>query len=591
MREKTAMAGHKSTTPRILHGTGIVDGVLYADAVWHVNASPRPEHPREIAEQCRPAELTRFQNAVANVSHHLDSLAAAAELGAATDAATDTAAGTESREIIAALSAIVQDRGFARIVAKKIDAGCDAEWAVDQAVEQFIERFTQAGGVVAARVTDLADLRSRLLCELRGEVASRLPMPQPAATGSRVLLCTDLAPVDLLTLDLAAYSGVITAGGGPTSHTAIVARQRGIPCVVAVGEDLATVNHGEPLLIDAATGTITIGADPAEARAAANRHLHERTADHQWRGPVRMTDGATVALLANVHDAASARIAAASPAAGVGLFRTEFALLAESTEPATAQQAAQYSEVLQAFLGKRVVFRTIDAGSDKPVKFLHQTQEENPALGVRGVRIARTHPGVIERQLDAIRAACDLANCAPESVQVMAPMAESVGEARWFAAHARVRGFSPGIMVETPAAALMAEFLASELDFLSIGTNDLTQYTMAADREMSTLADLCTPWQPAVLRLIRMVCAAAQRRGVPVGVCGEAAADPHLASVFVGLGASSLSMGSAAIGRVGSLLDTLSYADCVSASAAACAATDAEAARAAVATALNSRHA
>ncbi|MDU0477877.1 phosphoenolpyruvate--protein phosphotransferase [Staphylococcus chromogenes] len=562
------MSDTSPTTHRSLHGTGVVGGVIYADAVWHATGPERPGAPVDIAEADRPGELERFTNAVNAVAAHLDALA---------ENASD-----DAKAILTATSAMAKDRGLAKSVRKQINAGVDAEWALDQAVESFIAQFEKAGGVFAGRVTDLNDIRNRVLCQLRGVQAPTLPRADSSRSGALVLLCDDLAPADTLTLDLSTFAGLVTKGGGPTSHTAIVARQRGIPCIVAVGEDLQGISEGEPLLIDATRGTITLGADPAQAQATAEKFQVESAAARAWRGPVSMTDGATVTLLANVHDPDSAATAAAAPSEGIGLFRTEFALLSTQAEPTEEEQATGYAAVLRAFSGKKVVVRTIDAGSDKPVQFLTQPEEENPALGVRGLRIERSHPGVIDRQLDAIRIACDLAERTPESVWVMAPMVDTVSEARWFAERARARGFTAGIMVETPAVALTADSIVKEVDFVSIGTNDLTQYTMAADRQISELGDLCDPWQPAVLRLIRLVCEAGTQHNVPVGVCGESASDPYLACVLVGLGVKSLSMASPSIVNVGSRLDQKGMQDYRRAAEAACAAPDADAARAAV---------
>ncbi|AKK03329.1 phosphoenolpyruvate--protein phosphotransferase [Corynebacterium epidermidicanis] len=562
------MSENTSLTHNVLQGTGVVEGVIYADAVWHASAPERPQAPREIPEDLRPAELERFTNAVAAVAQRLDKLAASAD--------------ADAQAILTATAAMARDKGLAKAVRKQINGGIDAEWAIDVAVESFIAQFEKAGGVFAGRVTDLNDIRSRILSELRGEAPPSPPRADTSHSGALVLLADDLAPADTLTLDLSTFAGLVTKGGGPTSHTAIVARQRGLPCVVAVGDGLRAIEAGTPLLVNATAGTITVGADPELAQAAADQFARQQEAAKMWRGPVSMTDGNSVALLANVHDPASARDAAQAPAEGIGLFRTEFALLSAEVEPSTAEQAASYREVFEAFAGKKVVIRTVDAGSDKPVKFLNQDPEENPALGVRGLRIERKHAGVIDRQLEAIKQASELAGRTPESVWVMAPMVDTVAEAQWFVSRARAHGFTAGIMIETPAVALMADAVLREVDFVSIGTNDLTQYTMAADRQISELGDLCDPWQPAVLRLIRMVCAAGETHNVPVGVCGESAADPYLACVLVGLGVKSLSMASPSIVQVGSRLDTHSVADYQAAAQAACAAPDAEAARAAV---------
>jgi phosphotransferase system enzyme I (PtsI) len=226
-----------------------------------------------------------------------------------------------------------------------------------------------------------------------------------------------------------------------------------------------------------------------------------------------------------------------------------------------------------------VVLRTLDAGSDKPLAFATLPDEANPALGVRGLRIARRDPGLLERQLDAVAEAARATNSTP---WVMAPMVATVAEAADFAAQVRARGLVPGVMIEVPSAALLADRLLEHVDFLSIGTNDLSQYTLAADRLSADLADLTDPWQPALLLLVSMTAEAGKRRGKPVGVCGEAAADPLLACVLVGLGISSLSCAASAVAGVGSRLGTVDLATCQEAAAAALAAEGPQEARAAV---------
>lgn len=278
-----------------------------------------------------------------------------------------------------------------------------------------------------------------------------------------------------------------------------------------------------------------------------------------WTGPGATADGHLVAVLANVQDGAAARSASETPAEGVGLFRTELCFLNRDTEPSVAEQTQIYSEVLQAFSSKKVVVRTLDAGSDKPLKFVAHPEEANPALGVRGIRVADGNPGLLERQLEAIAAAGEQTGNPP---WVMAPMIATPAEAQSFAEKARSFGLTAGVMIEVPAAALLADHILEHVDFLSIGTNDLAQYTMAADRMSADLATLTDPWQPGVLALVAMAAKAGERVGKPVGVCGEAAADPLLSCVLVGLGVTSLSAAAAAVTGVGAKLASVTYAQC-----------------------------
>ena len=299
----------------------------------------------------------------------------------------------------------------------------------------------------------------------------------------------------------------------------------------------------------------------------------------RYRGPGATRDGHPVQVLANVQDGPGAQAAAAAHAEGVGLLRTELAFLGRSEEPSVEEQAKGYAEVFEAFAGHKVVLRTLDAGSDKPLAFATPPDEANPALGVRGLRIARRDPGLLTRQLDAVAQAAQATGTAP---WVMAPMVSTVAEAADFAAEVRARGLVPGVMVEVPSVALLADRFLEHLDFLSIGTNDLSQYTMAADRLSADLADLTDPWQPALLALVAATAQAGQRAGKPVGVCGEAAADPLLACVLVGLGVTSLSCAASSVPGVGAKLATVDLATCQRAAELALAAADPQEARAAV---------
>jgi len=328
--------------------------------------------------------------------------------------------------------------------------------------------------------------------------------------------------------------------------------------VVAVS-GLDDVAPGTDVLIDGTRGTVTVSPDPAEAAAAVETADAAAAAMAGWNGPGATADGHPVAILANVQDGSAARSARQTPAEGIGLFRTELCFLNRDTEPTVDEQAAIYGEVLEAFAGCKVVIRTLDAGSDKPLKFVGHPDEANPALGVRGNRIEAIHPEVLERQLDAIAAAAANTGNPP---WVMAPMIATPDEAKRFAERTRARGLVPGVMIEIPAAALLAHRILEHVEFLSIGTNDLAQYTMAADRMSAELATLTDPWQPGVLLLVAQTARAGVDAGKPVGVCGEAAADPLLACVLTGLGVTSLSAAAAALTGVGAKLASVTLQQC-----------------------------
>ncbi|MED5815666.1 phosphoenolpyruvate--protein phosphotransferase [Mycolicibacterium sp. 050232] len=533
-------------SPTVLCGVPVVPGVQYAPVI-RVSRLPEIEVPDgDIAEADRPAEAARFGAAATEVATRLRDRAAHAT-GAAS-------------EVLAATATLAQDRAWLGAADKRIAAGAPAVRAVTEAVDQFVGLFTQLGGLMAERVTDLRDIRDRVIAELSGLPEPGVPLPDIPS----ILCAEDLAPADTAGLDPQLVVGLATTLGGPTSHTAIIARQLGIPCVVAVN-GLDSVAAGTMVLLDGTAGTVTTDPDAtiaAEAVAAAQR---DALAVREWTGPGATADGHLVAILANVQDGAAARTARETPAEGVGLFRTELCFLNRDAEPTVDEQAAIYREVLDAFAGHKVVVRTLDAGSDKPLKFAGHPEEANPALGVRGVRIAEGNPGLLDHQLAAVAAAAKATGSEP---WVMAPMIATAAEAKSFAAKVRSHGLTAGVMIEVPAAALLADKILEHVDFLSIGTNDLAQYTMAADRMSADLAALTDPWQPAVLALVGLAARAGAAAGKPVGVCGEAAADPLLAAVLVGLGVTSLSMAPAAIAAVGARIAQVTLQQCQAAAGA-----------------------
>jgi phosphotransferase system enzyme I (PtsI) len=502
-----------------LQGIPAVGGVQYAPLI---RPGSRPvvddgATDATVDEGDRPDEMARFTAAAAAVAARLRDRAANAS-GAAS-------------EVLATTAMLAQDRAWIAATEKRIGEGNPAVRAVAGAVEQFATLFTQLGGLMAERVTDLRDIRDRVIAELSGLPEPGVPVPEVPS----ILCAEDLAPVDTAGLDASLVVALATTLGGPTSHTAIIARQLGIPCVVAV-DGLDAVPAGTMVMVDGTLGTVTVSPDEAAATHAVDVARGEADLAKSWNGPGATSDGHVVAILANVQDGAAARAARDTPAEGVGLFRTELCFLNRSTEPSVDEQAKIYGEVLDAFPGHKVVIRTLDAGSDKPLKFVGHPDEANPALGVRGIRIADGNPGILTRQLEGIAAAAKATGSAP---WVMAPMIATPAEAESFAAETRAHGLVPGVMIEVPAAALLADRILEHVDFLSIGTNDLTQYTMAADRMSAELATLTDPWQPAVLALVAMAAKAGVAANKPVGVCGEAAADPQLACVLVGLGVSS----------------------------------------------------
>lgn len=526
----------------------MVPGVQYAPVIRPGRSVPVDQLATspEVDEQARPAEVSRFGAAAATVAQRLRDRAAHAS-GAAS-------------EVLAATAMLAQDRAWLGAAEKRIGQGAPAVRATVEAVAQFTDLFTQMGGLMAERVTDLRDIRDRVIAELSGLAEPGVPVPEVPS----ILCAEDLAPADTAGLDPTLIVGLATTLGGPTSHTAIIARQLGIPCVVAV-DGLEDIAEGTAVLLDGTRGTVTVAPDAETARAEVEREAGIAAAAATWTGPGATADGHPVAVLANVQDGAAARAARQTPAEGVGLFRTELCFLNRDSEPTVEEQTQIYGEVLDAFAGQKVVIRTLDAGSDKPLRFAGHADEANPALGVRGIRIAAGNPDLLERQLESIAAAAERTGNPP---WVMAPMIATAEEARNFAERVRAYGLTPGVMIEVPAAALLADRILAHVDFLSVGTNDLAQYTMAADRMSAELATLTDPWQPAVLALLAMAAEAGAAAGKPVGVCGEAAADPLLACVLVGLGVTSLSAAAAAVRAVGAKLASVTLQQCRDAAAA-----------------------
>ena len=507
-----------------------------------------------------PAESVLVEGADAqSESERIPAAAAAVQ---ATLARLAERASGEGKKILEATAQMAADPSLTQTAQGFVlSGGKGAERAVWEAGDQVATMLEGLGGYMAERATDVRDVRARIVAELRGEQAPGIPeVDEPF-----VLTAIDLAPADTATLDPERVIALVTSDGGPQSHTAILARQLGLPAIVAA-KGIHEFAEGTEVFIDAGLGTVTDEVTEEHHRLSeAWAELQRNPLTYEGGGGV-LSDGARVQLLANIGGAKDAEKAAAAHADGVGLFRTEFLFLDREDEPGVEEQTAAYEAAFAHFPGKKVVVRTIDAGADKPLPFLTDADEPNPALGVRAYRTSWEKRSVLTNQLDAIAAAARTTEAKP---WVMAPMIATVDETEDFVALCRERELEPaGIMVETPSAAIIADRHLAECDFASIGTNDLTQYTMAADRQLGSLAHLNSPWQPAVLSLVKATCDGARAAGGdpdafgesanrPVGVCGEAAGDPGLAVVLVGLGVNSLSMTPRSLPAVAKVLSTV----------------------------------
>ncbi|MFP1603456.1 phosphoenolpyruvate--protein phosphotransferase [Microbacterium sp. 2216-1] len=509
-----------------LRGVGIGLGAASGPVARMAEALPAPT--KQSSSIGTDAERSRARDAINTV---------AADLQQRADAVTGTA-----REVLEAQAMIAEDPTLQEEIDARLDEGTTAEWAVHDAFAGFRATLEAVGGYLGERAADLDDIAQRVLARLRGVAAPGVPDPGHPF----VLVARDLAPADTALLNLDRVLALVTTDGGPTSHTAILAREKGIVAVVGAA-GAAHLTDGQTVIVDAATGIVDDAPTEDEVASVQERQAARDTTEAEPTAGA-LADGTPVALLANLGKPGDAADAVARGAEGVGLFRTEFLFLSASQAPTIAQQRESYIELLQAFAGRKVVVRLLDAGADKPLAFLNDAHEGNPALGLRGLRALRASEDILREQLTAL-AEADAATSA--DLWVMAPMVTTVEETAYFTGLAREFGVkTAGVMVEVPASALLADRVLAHADFASIGTNDLTQYTMAADRLLGSVAGFQDPWHPAVLRLVREVGSAGERHGKPVGICGEAAADPLLAVVLVGLGATSLSMAPAALADV-----------------------------------------
>ncbi|MFD7614753.1 phosphoenolpyruvate--protein phosphotransferase [Streptomyces sp. NPDC059828] len=544
-----------------LRGLGVSHGVAIGQ-VRHMGTAVLEPPAKQIPAGDAKREQGRARQAVDAVAADLN--------------ARGHLAGGEAQHVLEAQALMAQDPELMADVERRIAVGSTAERAVYDAFASYRALLAGAGEYLAGRVADLDDVRNRIVARLLG-----VPMPGvPDSDEPYVLIARDLAPADTALLDPGLVLGFVTEEGGPTSHSAILARALGVPAVVAL-PGACELGEETVIAVDGSTGEVFVEPDGEERAELARMAAERRTAMEAVSGPGATSDGHKVPLLANIGGPVDVPAAVAAGAEGIGLFRTEFLFLEDSSRaPSEAKQVEVYRQVLEAFPERRVVVRVLDAGADKPLDFLTPSDEPNPALGVRGLRALLDHPEVLRTQLTALSKA---AEGLPVYLEVMAPMVADRSDARAFAQACREAGLKAkfGVMVEVPSAALRARSVLQEVEFLSLGTNDLAQYTFAADRQVGAVSRLQDPWQPALLDLVAVAAEAARAEGKGCGVCGEAAADPLLACALTGLGVTSLSMGAASIPYVRAALAKYTLAQCERAAAAARAADGADEARAA----------
>lgn len=511
----------------VIKGVGIGRGVAVGPVIRMAAALPEPSDAPRADSVSAESEIERVTKSLALVNADLNRRAE--------EAANGDEGAKQAAPILQAIAMFASDPALAQSINTLIEQGKTAERAVLEGFGAVEEMFKAIGGYQGERAADLHDVGQRVIADLMGVPAPGVPVSDTPF----VLVAEDLSPADTAGLDLDKTLAIVTSQGGPTSHTAILARARGIVAVVsAAGAD--DLKNGETVIVNAAESTITT--EPSDEQVAAAEAAKAKAAKaKELRGkPGATKDGYHIPLLANVGKPSDGKTALEYGAEGVGLFRSEFLFIGNAEPPSVEEQTKAYTELLAQFPGKKVVIRMLDAGADKPLPFLTPEDEPNPALGLRGLRTLRTHMNVLEGQLKAL-AAADAQTDA--DLWVMAPMVADAHEAAYFVKLGKSFGLKKvGVMAEVPSIALMADQVAKVADFVSIGTNDLTQYTLAADRTLGSVANYQTAWHPAVLRAIKLIADAGNANGMPVGVCGEAAADPDLAVVLTGIGVNSLSM-------------------------------------------------
>jgi len=487
------------------------------------------------------------------------------------------------KAILGAHLAFLEDPELAAGARRLIGEGKSAGFAWRSAVGGYVEALRGLGDRrLAERVDDLVDLERQVLRALSGEEDDATILPP----GS-ILLADELLPSQLMGVDPGVVAGFATARGGPTSHVAILAAAMGIPALVALGGAVLSVEDGAALILDADSGSLRVAPDAPALEAAqtalAQRQERKAAAKAAANDPAVTLDGARIEVFANTGSVKDAQAAVANGAEGSGLLRTEFLFLDRDTPPDEDEQARQYQAIAEALEGRPLIIRTLDVGGDKAAPYLPIPAEENPALGLRGVRVSLWRPHLLKTQLRAILRVQPLGQC-----KIMVPMIASLDELRAVRAvleeAKRELGVTEkvelGVMIETPAAAVTADLLAAEADFLSIGTNDLTQYVLAMDRGNPELAARIDAMHPAVLRMIDQTCKGAKAHGRWVGVCGGLASDVAATAILLGLGVTELSTTASIAPEVKAQVRSLDLTACRDLAAQALNQTSAEAVRA-----------
>jgi phosphotransferase system enzyme I (PtsI) len=538
-----------------LAGVGASEGVAVGPAFVHIGGELEPER-KSIPEDSVEEELGRFRRAVETVARQLSETAEGLR-----ESGSEEEAG-----IFEFHAEIAEDPELSSGVEERVRNLTSPEAAVLAVGEEYASEFAaMEDEYLRARADDVRDVASQIAADLMGRGAQGLESLEVPS----VIVARSLAPSDTARVPKGMSLGFVTAEGSRTSHVSIMARSMGIPAVVGVGvAALEAALGAQTVAVDGGEGFVITDPDPdtvAEFEAKSERMVAETEVLEEYKHlEARTRDGRRIEVSANLGSASEAEVALSRGAEGVGLFRTEFLFMERSQLPSEEEQYETYSEVARVFGERPVIVRTLDVGGDKNLPGVDQPEEDNPFLGWRGIRMSLDVPELFKPQLRAILRTGTVGN-----LKVMFPMVADVEEIRTakqilkeceeeLGSEGREVGtVEVGVMIETPAAALCAGELAPEVSFFSIGTNDLVQYTLAADRGNERLRDLHRADHPAVLELIKRTCAAAHENGIWVGVCGEAAADPAMIPKLVELGVTELSMSAASIPRAKKIVSEL----------------------------------
>lgn len=526
-----------------IFGKGVSKGVAAGPISFY--RRPSGEIPRRSVTDTA-AELARFHDACETAKE---------QLGVLHDKAL-TEAGEDAAMLFEAHQMMLDDLDFVESIEGLIENDrLNAEAAVSDTGAQFAEMFAAMDdSYMQARAADIRDISTRVIGILTGEGESGIVSDVPC-----IVAADDLAPSETVQLDKSLILGFITAGGSANSHTAILARTMGIPAIIGAGDALQTEMEGKYAIVDGQTGEMVIEPDDAERERLLKKQAKEKALKElldQLKGKPNVTkDGRNVMVYCNIGSPADIDAVLQNDGGGIGLFRSEFLYLQGSDYPTEDEQFEAYKTVAERMGGRRVIIRTLDIGADKQADYFHLDKEENPAMGLRAIRICLTRPEVFRTQLRALYRAS-----AYGKIAIMFPMITSVWEVqeikricRNIRAELAEEGVPMadkvelGIMIETPAAVMMSVELAREVDFFSVGTNDLTQYTLAVDRQGVGLDRFFDAHHPAVLRMIRMAAENAHKAGIWIGICGELGADAELTETFLSMGIDELSVSPSAV--------------------------------------------